>query len=51
VATLSRPDRLLGLADWDRLPPDPTRRYELVEGVLLVAPRPAFSISGSPSSS
>ena len=36
------PDHLLSLTDWATLPADPTRRYELVEGVLLVTPRPAF---------
>lgn len=36
------PDHLLTLDEWDRLPEDNTRHYELVEGVLVVAPRPAF---------
>lgn len=36
------PDHLLSLDDWDALSPDPLHRYELVEGLLLVAPRPAF---------
>ena len=40
MSTLPWPDHLLGLDDWDALPPDPTRRYELSEGVLLVTPRP-----------
>ncbi len=35
------PDHLLTLAEWDALPPDTSRCYELVEGVLLVVPRPA----------
>jgi Uma2 family endonuclease len=34
------PDHLLTLAEWDALPEDSSRRYELVEGVLLVVPRP-----------
>lgn len=34
------PDHLLTLAEWDALPEDTSRRFELVEGVLLVAPRP-----------
>lgn len=34
------PDHLLTLAEWDALPEDTSRRVELVEGVLLVAPRP-----------
>lgn len=40
--TLPWPDRLLTLDDWAALPPDPSRRFELVEGVLVVAPRPAL---------
>ncbi|MGH3519832.1 MAG: Uma2 family endonuclease [Haloechinothrix sp.] len=36
------PDHLLTLDEWDRLPEDNSRRYELVEGVLIVAPRPAY---------
>ncbi len=39
---MSWPDHLLTLADWEALPQDATRRFELVEGVLLVAPRPAL---------
>lgn len=35
------PDHLLTLDEWDSLPEDTSRRYELVEGVLVVAPRPA----------
>ena len=35
------PDHLLSLAEWDALPDDPSRRYELIEGVLVVVPRPA----------
>lgn len=35
------PDHLLSLAEWDVLPEDTSHRYELVEGILLVAPRPA----------
>lgn len=35
------PDHLLTLAEWNALPEDTSRRYELVEGVLLVVPRPA----------
>lgn len=41
MTTASWPDHLLTLAEWDALPEDTSRRYELVEGVLLVAPRPA----------
>lgn len=35
------PDHLLTLDEWGSLPEDTSRRYELVEGVLVVAPRPA----------
>ncbi|WP_198163987.1 Uma2 family endonuclease [Nocardia violaceofusca] len=34
------PDRLLTMADWEALPEDNSRSYELVEGVLIVSPRP-----------
>ncbi|WP_069165506.1 Uma2 family endonuclease [Nocardia altamirensis] len=34
------PDHLLTLADWIALPEDNSRSYELVEGVLVVSPRP-----------
>lgn len=34
------PDHLIDLAEWDALPEDRSARYELVEGVLVVAPRP-----------
>lgn len=34
------PDHLLSLAEWDSQPEDPERRYELVEGVLVMVPRP-----------
>ncbi|MFG1790318.1 Uma2 family endonuclease [Nocardia sp. NPDC049149] len=36
------PDHLLTLADWNALPEDNSRSYELVEGVLLVSPRPVL---------
>lgn len=42
MGALPWPDHLLDLADWDALPAEPTCRYELVEGVLLVTPRPTF---------
>jgi Uma2 family endonuclease len=41
MSTAAWPDHLLTLAEWDALPEDPSRRYELIEGVLLVVPRPA----------
>jgi Uma2 family endonuclease len=34
------PDHLLSLAEWNELPQDASHRLELVEGVLLVVPRP-----------
>jgi Uma2 family endonuclease len=34
------PDHLLTLAEWEALPEDSTRRYELMEGTLQVTPRP-----------
>lgn len=34
------PDRLLDLDEWSALPEDSSRRIELAEGVLFVAPRP-----------
>ncbi|MFI1915252.1 Uma2 family endonuclease [Nocardia sp. NPDC020380] len=37
---VSWPDRLLTLNDWIALPEDNSRWYELVEGVLVVSPRP-----------
>lgn len=36
------PDHLLSLEDWEALPEDSSRRYELVEGGLHVSPRPVF---------
>ncbi|CAM3659123.1 Uma2 family endonuclease [Kibdelosporangium persicum] len=40
MSTVMWPDHLLSLAEWDALPEDNTRRYELSEGVLQVSPRP-----------
>lgn len=34
------PDHLLTLDEWDELPEDNARHYELVEGVLSVTPKP-----------
>ncbi|MFI5536830.1 Uma2 family endonuclease [Nocardia sp. NPDC051900] len=34
------PDHLLTLDDWDALPEDNSRYYELAEGVLIASPRP-----------
>lgn len=36
------PDHLLTLEDWIALPEDNSRNYELVEGVLVVSPRPVL---------
>jgi Uma2 family endonuclease len=41
MTAASWPDHLLTLTEWDALPQDTSRCYELVEGVLLVVPRPA----------
>jgi Uma2 family endonuclease len=35
------PDHLLTLEEWDALPEDNSRHYELAEGVLVVSPRAA----------
>jgi Uma2 family endonuclease len=40
LTAASWPDHLLTLEEWEALPEDASRRYELVEGVLLVVPRP-----------
>lgn len=40
MSAVAWPDHLLSLEDWDALPQDTTRRYELVEGALHVSPRP-----------
>jgi Uma2 family endonuclease len=40
VSVVTWPDHLLSLADWDALPEDNSRHYELAEGVLQVSPRP-----------
>lgn len=41
MSVLPWPDHLLSLDDWDALPEDNSRQYEVVEGVLQVSPRPA----------
>ncbi len=41
MTAASWPDHLLTLAEWDALPQDTSRCCELVEGVLLVVPKPA----------
>jgi Uma2 family endonuclease len=38
--SISWPDHLLTLDEWDALPEDVSRRFELVEGVLQMSPRP-----------
>jgi Uma2 family endonuclease len=40
LSATSWPDHLLTLAEWEALPEDASRGYELVEGVLLVVPGP-----------
>lgn len=39
VTVVHSPDHLLSLDEWDALPEDNSRRYELVEGVLVVSPK------------
>ncbi|RSM73648.1 Uma2 family endonuclease [Kibdelosporangium aridum] len=43
MSTVMWPDHLLSLAEWDALPEDNSRRYELAEGVLQVSPRPLWN--------
>ncbi|BDT93663.1 hypothetical protein IFM12275_36390 [Nocardia sputorum] len=38
--TIGWPDHLLTLAEWNALPEDNSRFYELAEGVLIASPRP-----------
>ncbi|MEU8898436.1 Uma2 family endonuclease [Nocardia sp. NPDC048505] len=40
MTTVHSPDHLLSLEEWDALPEDNSRHYELVEGVLVVSPKP-----------
>jgi Uma2 family endonuclease len=40
VSVSSWPDNFLTLADWNALPEDDHHRVEVVEGVLVVSPRP-----------
>ncbi|MER6989556.1 Uma2 family endonuclease [Saccharopolyspora hirsuta] len=40
MSAVAWPDRLLSLEDWAALPEDNSHRFELVEGALLVSPRP-----------
>lgn len=40
LSTEHYPDRLLSLADWEQLPIDERHHVELVEGVLVVTPKP-----------
>lgn len=41
LSAMPWPDHLLSLDEWDAMPEDNSRRYELAEGVLQVSPRPA----------
>ncbi|MCE7007948.1 Uma2 family endonuclease [Kibdelosporangium philippinense] len=43
MSSVMWPDHLLSLADWDALPEDNSRQYELAEGVLQVSPRPVHN--------
>ena len=40
VTSITWPDHLLTLEEWDALPEDETRRFELVDGVLQMSPKP-----------
>ncbi len=40
MSSLRWPDHLLTLDEWDQLPEDVSRHFELVEGVLHMSPRP-----------
>ncbi|HET6286015.1 MAG TPA: Uma2 family endonuclease [Amycolatopsis sp.] len=42
MSVVQWPHRLLALDDWAALPEDPAHRAEVVEGVLVVSPRPLF---------
>ncbi|PSL57941.1 Uma2 family endonuclease [Saccharothrix carnea] len=41
MSAMPWPDHLLTLEEWDALPEDESYHIELVEGILLVAPKPA----------
>jgi hypothetical protein len=40
MTSLTWPDHLLTLDEWDALPEDVSRRFELVEGLLQMSPKP-----------
>jgi Uma2 family endonuclease len=40
MTSMTWPDHLLTLDDWDELPEDASRRFELVDGVLQMSPKP-----------
>lgn len=42
MTALPWPDHLMTLDEWNELPEDPSRRFELAEGILIVSPRPAL---------
>ncbi|WP_037315440.1 Uma2 family endonuclease [Amycolatopsis orientalis] len=42
MSVVQWPHRLLTLDDWAALPEDPEHRAEVVEGVLVVSPRPLY---------
>ena len=43
MSTMTWPNHLLSLAEWNDLPEDNARRYELAEGILQVSPRPVWN--------
>lgn len=42
MTSITWPDHLLTLEEWDALPEDVSRRFELVDGVLQMSPRPTL---------
>lgn len=40
MSSIGWPDHLLSLDEWDALPEDVSRHFELVEGILQMSPRP-----------
>lgn len=41
MSSIGWPDHLFSLEEWDALPEDTSRRFELVEGLLQMSPRPS----------
>lgn len=43
MTSITWPDHLLTLEEWDALPEDVSRQFELVDGVLQMSPRPTLN--------